>query len=218
MKLVIWDIDGTLVDSHRTIQASMAAGIAAAGLPAVPPGAVSAIVGLSLPVAVATLLPDATEDQRRRVIEGYRAEYFALRSIAESPLFPGARALLDRLAARGDLLMAVATGKSRRGLDALIAAHDLARYFVTTQCADDHPSKPAPGMVLACLRESGVAAGDAVMVGDTGFDIEMAANAGVAGLGVAWGHHPQDRLVTAGARAVARDWDELARLIDGVLA
>lgn len=218
MKLVIWDIDGTLVDSNAIIQGSMAAGIAAAGLPALPPQAVSGIVGLSLPVAVATLLPSATEDQRGRVIEGYRTEYMARRGVAESPLFPGARALLDQLAGRDGVLMAVATGKSRRGLDALIAAHDLHRYFVTTQCADDHPSKPAPGMVLACLRDSGVQARDAVMIGDTTFDIEMAGNAGVPALGVAWGHHPAAQLTAAGARAVAADWDDLARQIDAVLA
>lgn len=218
MKLVIWDIDGTLVDSRAIIQSSMAAGIAAAGLPPLPPQQVSRIVGLSLPVAVATLLPEANETTRARVVEGYRAAYFDARSVAESPLFPGARDLLDRLAARDNLLMAVATGKSRKGLDALLAAHDLGACFAVTHCADDHPSKPAPGMVLACLRDTGVDAADAVMVGDTSFDMLMARGAGVAGIGVGWGHHAPDDLAAAGARAVALDWPGLSARIDEVLA
>lgn len=214
MRLVIWDIDGTLVDSRALILASMNAGLTAAGLDPLPPRQIGAIVGLSLPVAVATLVPDATEDARATVVDTYRRSYFAARSHAESPLFPGARDLLDRLAARGDMVMAVATGKSRRGLDGLLAAHDLGGYFATTHCADDHPSKPAPGMVLACLADTGIAAGDAVMVGDTSFDILMAGNAGVAAFGVAWGHHPSADLSAAGARAVANDFAGLAALIE----
>ncbi|WP_299361367.1 HAD-IA family hydrolase [uncultured Paracoccus sp.] len=214
MKLVIWDVDGTLVDSHDMIVRSMAHGMAAANLPELPAAQVSRIVGLSLPVAVATLLPDADEPTRGAVVAGYRRSYQAARTRQESPLFSGARACLDRLAGCTDLLMAVATGKSQRGLSALIAAHDLSRYFVSTHCADGHPSKPAPGMVLACLADAGVAADDAVMIGDTTFDIIMAGNAGVAGLGVAWGHHAPADLTAAGARAVAGDFDHLTRLIE----
>ena len=214
MRLVIWDIDGTLVDSHAMIMESMAAGMAAAGLPELPHRAVSGIVGLSLPVAVETLLPDHDGATHAMVVEGYRTHYSAARVQAESPLFPGARDCLDRLAARGDLLMAVATGKSRKGLDALLAAHGLDGYFVAAHCADGHPSKPAPGMILSCLSDSGADADRAVMIGDTSFDIRMAGNAGVAAFGVAWGHHPADELAQAGALAVARDFPELSRLIE----
>lgn len=214
MKLVIWDIDGTLVDSHAMIMQSMAAGMAAAGLPPLPDRAVSGIVGLSLPLAVETLLPDQDPATREAVVEGYRTHYSTARSEAESPLFPGARECLDRLAARDDLLMAVATGKSRRGLDALLAAHGLEGYFVATHCADGHPSKPAPGMILSCLSDSGAEADRAVMIGDTSFDILMAGNAGIPAIGVAWGHHPAGDLTAAGARAVARDFAELSELIE----
>lgn len=214
MKLVIWDIDGTLVDSHAMIMDSMAAGMAAAGLAPLPDRTVSGIVGLSLPVAVETLLPDHDPATRHAVVEGYRSHYGAARGEGESPLFPGARDCLDRLAARDDLLMAVATGKSRRGLDALLAAHDLGRYFVATHCADGHPSKPAPGMILSCLNDSGAHADRAVMIGDTSFDILMAGNAGIASFGVAWGHHPAEELAQAGALAVARDFPELSDLIE----
>lgn len=214
MKLVIWDIDGTLVDSHAMIMDSMAAGMTAAGLARLPDRAVSGIVGLSLPVAVRTLLPDHGEAVHATVVEGYRTHYSTARGQGESPLFPGARDCLDRLAARDDLLMAVATGKSRRGLDALLATHDLRGYFVATHCADGHPSKPAPGMILSCLWDSGAQAERAVMIGDTSFDILMAGNAGIAAFGVAWGHHPADALAQAGARAVARDFPELSDLIE----
>lgn len=217
MKLVIWDIDGTLVDSHAVIMASMDAGMAAAGLPPLPHATVSGIVGLSLPVAVATLIPDASADAQARAVEGYRSHYQRTRSAAESALFPGALTTLERLAARDDVLMAVATGKSRRGLDGLLATHDLGRFFAATECADGNPSKPAPGMILACLRDTGVSADRAVMIGDTSFDMLMARNAGVAALGVAWGHHPAGQLIAEGALAVARDFPELDALIDGFL-
>lgn len=212
MKLVIWDIDGTLVDSHAAIMAAMDAGMAAAGLPALPAASVSSIVGLSLPVAVETLLPDTDPDTRALVVEGYRSHYSVARRRAESPLFPGALECLDRLSARDDLLMAVATGKSRRGLDGLIEAHGLGRYFAATHCADGHPSKPAPGMILSCLADTG--ARRAVMIGDTSFDMLMARNAGVAALGVAWGHHPAAELTAAGALSVAADFPRLHALIE----
>lgn len=212
MKLVIWDIDGTLVDSHAQIMQAMEAGTTRAGLPPLPAAQVSSIVGLSLPVAVATLLPDADPVTRAEVVEGYRSHYFAARSAAESPLFPGALDCLRQLAGRSDLLMAVATGKSRRGLDGLLAAHGLGGYFAATHCADGHPSKPAPGMILSCLSDTG--ARDAVMIGDTSFDMLMARNAGIAGLGVGWGHHPAAELFAAGARSVATDFPQLHALIE----
>lgn len=214
MKLVIWDIDGTLVDSHETIYRAMSHGLARAGLPPLPASRVMSIVGLSLPVAVAALLPDATPAQREVVVAGYREDYQLQRQRAESPLFSGALDCLQTLARRDDLLMAVATGKSRRGLDALLDAHALRPMFAVTHCADDHPSKPAPGMVLACLRDTGTEAADAVMVGDTTFDVQMAVSAGVAAFGVAWGHHPAADLLATGARAVAPDFAALTRLIE----
>ncbi|HRO14979.1 MAG TPA: HAD-IA family hydrolase [Paracoccus sp. (in: a-proteobacteria)] len=214
MRLVVFDIDGTLVDSRAHILHAMARGMAAAGLPPLPDAQVLSIVGLSLPVAVATLLPRADPAGREAVVRGYRAAYQARRQDRESPLYPGAGELLVQLAGRDDLLLGVATGKSRRGLDALLAAHGLTRCFVTTQCADIHPSKPAPAMLLACLHEAGVDADRAVMVGDSSFDMQMAGNAGVAGLGVAWGFHRTGDLIAAGARSVAQDFGGLQAWIE----
>ena len=116
--------------------------------------------------------------------------------------------------AQDDLLLGVATGKGRRGLDVMVANHGLQRTFVTLQCADDHPSKPHPAMVLAALAEAGVAPADAVMVGDTTFDMEMARAAGVAGLGVGWGYHEPAALSGCGAVDVVADFAALTGWIE----
>lgn len=214
MRLVVWDVDGTLVDSQAHIVHAMAHGLAAAGLPPLPRERVLSIVGLSLPVAIAALLPDADAATRAAVEAGYRDGYHARRVAGESPLFPGAREVLDHLAARDDVLMAVATGKSRRGLDALIPAHGLAGMFVAAECADGHPSKPAPDMLLACVDRAGLSPRDTVMVGDTSFDMDMARAAGTAGFGVGWGYHAPARLLASGARGVAGDFAALAGMIE----
>ena len=114
-----------------------------------------------------------------------------------SPFYPHARETLETLHAHPNMLLGVATGKSRRGLDKLIEAHELGGMFVTQQVADFHPSKPHPAMLLEALSETGVDAANAVMVGDTSFDMEMAQAAGITGIGVRWGYHLATRLTAA---------------------
>lgn len=197
LRLVIFDVDGTLIDSQAEIMAAMTAAFAGEGLEAPPRAAVLGIVGLSLDRAMAVLVPDLPETRRAALVAGYKAAFNVARSVhgaAVSPLYPGARDVLDLLMAQPDTLMGIATGKSQRGLDAMIDAHDLRRYFVTRQVADHHPSKPHPAMIRAALAETGVAARDAVMVGDTVFDMDMALAAGVRGIGVTWGYHAADAL------------------------
>lgn len=213
MKLVVFDVDGTLIDSQHMIVSSMNAGMSDAGLPDLPRETILSIVGLSLPVAVAELLPEAGQASRDRVEAGYRAAYMASRMHLESPLYPGAQDCLDALAARGDVLLAIATGKSRRGLDALIESHGWGDLFVSRQTADNHPSKPDPTMLHAALDEAGVGAAQACMVGDTEFDIAMGVAAGMPAFGVSWGYHPADRLVAAGAASVAPDYPALTRAL-----
>lgn len=215
LKLVIFDVDGTLVDSQADILASMAAAFASEGLDAPSREAVLGIVGLSLPVAIARLRPEAEPAQTDRMVEAYKDAYIGLRVAGgpeASPLFPGIPALLDRLSARDDLLLGIATGKSRRGLTALLEGHGLSRRFVTTQVADDHPSKPHPSMIFTALMEAGVEAADAVMIGDTSYDMDMARAAGVRGIGVTWGYHRPEALVAASA--IVADAEALARAID----
>ena len=213
MKLVVFDVDGTLIDSQDMIVSAMNAGFEDAGLAPVPREAVLSIVGLSLPVSVATLAPDASPAQRDKVVEGYRAAYLRARMHRDAPLYPGAQDCLDALSARPGLALAIATGKARRGLDVLIEAHGWERLFVSRQTSDLHPSKPHPAMLQAALDEAGVEAGRAAMVGDTEFDIAMGVAAGTRAFGVAWGYHPQARLVAAGAAMVAPDYPALTRAL-----
>ena len=213
MKLVVFDVDGTLVDSQALIVGCMNEAITAQGLPELPRQAVLSIVGLSLPVAVSRLLPEADGAMVEAVVDRYRIAYFNRRHAETAPLYPGARDCLDWLGGREDWLLGIATGKSRRGLDALLAAHGLEGRFVTLQTADHHPSKPHPAMLEAALAEAGVGAGDAVMIGDTLFDMEMAANAATARIGVAWGYHPRADLAAAGA-PVVDDFAALSRMIE----
>ncbi|WP_224817003.1 HAD-IA family hydrolase [Hasllibacter sp. MH4015] len=210
MRLVIFDVDGTLVDSQGHILASMEGAFRAHGLPVPPREAILSIVGLSLPEAFVRLVPDHAH-LRDDLTAAYKDTFASLRmsGAAQSPLYPGAAEVLAELAAQPDTLLGVATGKSRRGLDHLIELHGWERTFQSVQVSDHHPSKPHPSMVLSCLSETGVEAGDAVMVGDTSFDMEMARAACVRGIGVGWGYHPAAELRDAGAVAVLSDFAEL---------
>ncbi|GAA5073777.1 HAD-IA family hydrolase [Roseibacterium beibuensis] len=212
LRLVIFDVDGTLVDSQAHILAAMARAFAANGLPMPPREAVLQIVGLSLPVAMARLAPDHPQSVDP-LVEAYKDAFASLRvagdGAALSPLFPGAMEHLTRLAAEDFTLLGVATGKSRRGLTHLFEIHRIAQIFHTVQVADDHPSKPNPSMIEACLKETGVAPDRAVILGDTSFDIEMGRAAGIHAIGVSWGYHPADALRQAGARTVLDDFAAL---------
>jgi phosphoglycolate phosphatase len=214
LRLAIFDCDGTLVDSQHAIVAAMRSAFAAAGLMCPDRAAILAIVGLSLPQAMARILPDAEAEVQAEMARLYKSAYAAMRADGTlgEPLYDGISDLLDILDQAGWLL-AVATGKSDRGLAAVLAQHGLERRFVSLQTADRHPSKPHPAMIEAALAEAGVARADAAMIGDTSFDMLMARAAGVRGLGVGWGYHLPGELVAAGARSVAMDSVQLARHI-----
>lgn len=206
--LIVFDVDGTLIDSQAQILASMEAAFAAFGRPMPDRATALSVVGLSLPLALGALCPDVTPAEAEAMADAYRARFQHMRREGQvaSPLFPGTRAMLDRLSAEGAIL-GVATGKSRRGLDHLLAMHGLAEYFATTQVADDHPSKPHPSMLIAALEATGATPDGAVMVGDTEFDIEMGRAAGLRTVGVTWGYHPRARL--ARADALIDGWEAL---------
>jgi phosphoglycolate phosphatase len=216
MKLAVFDCDGTLVDGQAAVCDAMETAFAHAALPAPDRGAVRRIVGLSLPQAVRHLAPDADPARHATAIEAYKAAFRAARDEGrlEEPLFDGMADLLRDLHDAGWTL-AVATGKSDRGLAACLAGHGIAERFVSLQTADRHPSKPHPAMLEAALVEAGAAADEAVMIGDTSFDIAMARAAGVRAIGVAWGYHSSAELLEAGAEAVASTMEELKAMLDG---
>ncbi|MEM7237124.1 MAG: HAD-IA family hydrolase [Pseudomonadota bacterium] len=219
LRLVIFDVDGTLVDSQSSILAAMRGACARAGQPALPDAQVLSIVGLSLPEAMAVLFPGLPAATRITMVEYYKQSFMELRqrgaAEAAAALYPGARQALETLDKAGYLL-SVATGKARRGLDHMIASHDLHGLFIATQTADDAPSKPNPQMVLNCLAATGVDPGQTVLVGDTEFDLDMARAAGCHAIGVSWGYHPQARLRRARPFCIIDGFDELIPALDAL--
>lgn len=201
LRLVVFDVDGTLVDSQAHIMAAMSLAFTDLGLDAPRREDVLSLVGLSLPVLMPKLAPDLEGSVHGALVEGYKNAFVRVRtenpSQATMPLFPGAKEVIKGLHSHPETLLGVATGKSRRGLDKVLESHDLRGTFVTEQVADHHPSKPHPAMLSACLNDTGVEAHRAVMVGDTSFDMEMAKSAGYYAVGVSWGYHSAQRLTDA---------------------
>ncbi|WP_427968470.1 HAD-IA family hydrolase [Altererythrobacter sp.] len=213
-RLAIFDCDGTLVDGQADVCDTMEQAFIQAGLPNPNRNEVRRTVGLSLPVAIKRLTPGIGDEQAAEVVACYKQLYFARRSegLLYQPLYDGIRDLLENLRTAGWLL-AVATGKSDRGLNACLEEHGISDMFVSLQTADRHPSKPHPAMLEAALFEAGVQPGQAVMIGDTSFDILMARDAAVRALGVAWGYHTPEELHEAGADAVAEHPAHLEELL-----
>ncbi len=220
MKLVIFDCDGTLVDSQGIIFAAMKGAFVAHGLTCPPRAEVLSIVGLSLQEAVARLLPDADVADVREVADAYKNAFGDLRAdpAHAEPMYDGARAAIETLAARDDVLLGVATGKSRRGVRVLFEREGLTPYFTTIQTADTHPSKPHPSMIATAMVEAGATAEQTVMIGDTTFDVDMALAAGVHAIGVEWGYHPAETLRAAGAHCMATRYDDVVPAVDALLA
>jgi phosphoglycolate phosphatase len=218
MKLAVFDCDGTLVDGQADVCWAMERAFTRAGLPAPDNHAVRRIVGLSLPAAIRSLAPTLSDEQNRAVTEFYRSSFRARREegLLDEPLYDGIADLLRSLHA-GGWSLAVATGKSDRGLAACLAAHGIADLFTSLQTADRHPSKPHPAMLEAALFEAGAQPEEAVMIGDTSFDMLMARSIGVVAIGVGWGYHGAGELLASGAAAVVETADALAAALEETL-
>jgi phosphoglycolate phosphatase len=203
-RLAIFDCDGTLVDSGATIYAALKASMEQHGFKVPPPSVSRRVIGLHLTEAMAALLPRESAERHQSLAEDYKAAFMRLRAVGqvEEPLFDGVLELLDALEADGWLL-AVATGKSDRGLRHCLEQHGIHTRFVSLQTADRHPSKPHPSMVRKAIADGGATPGTTIVVGDTSFDMAMAVAAGAAGIGAAWGYHEPEELIEAGAIAVA---------------
>ena len=213
IRLVVFDCDGTLVDSQHHILAAMTAAFRDHGLDPPDAAAVRSLIGLPLVAIVGRLLPAHPPAAWEALAERYRQAFFALRQLPDhhEPLFPGTLEALDGLE-RAGFLLGIATGKARRGLDAVLASHAIADRFVTLQTADRAPGKPSPVMLQQAMAEAGADPASTVLVGDTTFDMQMARNAGVAAVGVAWGYHPAMELTEAGAVAVIDRFADLTPL------
>jgi phosphoglycolate phosphatase len=213
LTLVIFDCDGTLVDSQHVIANAMRMAFREAGLAEPQDHEVRNIIGLSLDQAVGALAPEAHPVEPLR--EAYKAAFIRQRQQPgfHEPLFSGARDILHELSQMDHVLLGVATGKSRRGVDVLFEREQLADYFVAVQTADDAPSKPHPGMIENAMRQTGVSPHNVLMVGDTTYDIEMARNAGVGAIGVRWGYHEDERLEQAGAHRMIDEFGDLHDLL-----
>ena len=220
LRLVVFDCDGTLIDSQHMIVAAMNHAFDAHGIENLPREKVLSIVGLSLDEAIEALVPHVGLPLRRQLTESYKGAFFELRMRKElaEPLFPGVREALDILASQQNVLLGIATGKSRKGLQHALQTHGLRDYFVTLQTADDAPSKPHPEMLSRAVRETGAAPMDTVLIGDTSYDMEMAVSAGAHALGVDWGYHETRLLKASGARHVLGDFAGLAPALDEIWA
>ncbi len=215
-RLAIFDCDGTLVDSQHNICAAMATCFAAAGLEPPPHARTRQVVGLSLIEAMRAMLPEAEPDFHAVLAENYKLAFQAMRArgLDEEPLYEGIAELIDALDADGWLL-AVATGKSDRGLKLCLEHHGIAGRFISLQTADRHPSKPHPSMIEQAMTDAGADPSRTVMIGDTSYDMAMARAAGVGAIGVSWGYHDPHELTRAGAHHVAgtpREIIELTRI------
>lgn len=219
LKLVLFDCDGTLVDSQRAIVTAMTAAWRSAGLAEPDPMAVRRVVSLPLTEAITLLLPGGEDWFVKRLAGLYRDAYYHGRHDDHSdsePLVPGMREALAGLRDAG-FALGVATGKSFNGLITVLERHGLRDWFVTLQTADRAQGKPDPDMVYKAQEESGADAGSTVVVGDSTYDMEMALAAGVQGVGVSWGYHGAGELQKAGARRVVDDCDQMARVVRDIL-
>ena len=220
MNLIIFDCDGTIVDSQAGIVLSMDHAFRALRMTPPTRAQTLSVVGLSLPEAFSVLAPEAEYETRFELAERYKG---AFRELDHDPsdseiLFPDAKAIIEALAQRDDVILGIATGKSRRGVERLLLANGWHGHFTTIQTADDHPSKPHPSMIHQALAETGLAPDASVMIGDTTYDIEMARAANIGAIGVTWGYHPGLDLANAGAHRIIDAYDALPLALEQVFA
>jgi phosphoglycolate phosphatase len=207
-ELVIFDWDGTIMDSTGLIARCIQDACREVGVPVPSDGDARWVIGLGASASVKFVAPTLPAERHAEFANRYRDHYLSREH--EAPLFEGIPALLAELRARGRRL-AVATGKSRRGLDRALEASALAPHFEASRCADEGFAKPHPGMLLALLEATGVEPSRALMIGDTTHDLELAENAGVDAVAVTYGAHAADLLRERPARHLAASVEDLRR-------
>ncbi len=204
--LAIFDVDGTLIDSRAIILEAAKQSFIKHGLSAPDYEDVRQVVGLSLDVALKRLAPQLSDASLIDLVEGYKHAFRGFRANPDfiEPQYDGVQLMLDDLQARG-FTLAMATGKSRRGVEEILDMHNWRDQFSVTFCSDDGPGKPHPHMVQQCLLATGVSSDHAVMIGDTSFDMIMARAANVRAIGVTWGFHTHAEITAGGADEIHAD-------------
>ncbi|MDO9418886.1 HAD-IA family hydrolase [Pararhizobium sp.] len=207
MRLVLFDCDGTLVDSIGLIHEVMARTFVDFGLERPPVEKTKSIIGLTLDIAIARMMGNPhVDDKALAMTTHYKTIFHQVRGEPglQEPMFPGIGPMIATLSGRDDLVLGAVTGKSRRGLDLIRETHGFETTFAVSRTADDCPSKPHPAMVTECCDEAGIDVARTVVVGDAIFDMQMARAAGAKAIGVAWGYASVPDLVDAGAHYIAR--------------
>ena len=213
-RLAVFDCDGTLVDSAGPIHAATAQTFAEHGLELADPATCRNVIGLGLVEAMAAMVPGRDHRLHVELAESYKRHFQRARQEGQvhEPLFPGIADLLDSLE-RDGWLLAVATGKSDRGLHLCLDSHGIRARFVSLQTGDRHPSKPHPSMLSQAMADVGASPDTTVVIGDTSYDMGMAVAAGATGIGAGWGYHDARELLAAGAVGVAERPAQVRQLI-----
>lgn len=209
-KLLIFDWDGTLMDSQARIVSSFQTAIAELGLPSRSPAQIRYIIGLGLEEAIRRLLPETSPEEQYALAECYRTHF--VNTALPTPLFPGVATTLQHLEQAGYWL-AVATGKSRRGLNQALLESGLKGLFHVTRCCEETSSKPHPQMLYEIMGELGMSAQESVMIGDTEYDLQMAHHAHMAAVAVSYGVHDKERLLAHRPLRCLDDFPQLLSLL-----
>lgn len=211
MFMVVFDCDGTLVDSQHAIVAATEYALSLEGLAMPSRARVLGAVGLPIETALQRHAPEADGEMLARIVENYRTEAgrLAMQDDRGQIIFPGVKSVIEWLGTKNDVVMGIITMKSRRGLNRVVDAYQIRDYFQSLKSADDGPGKPSPDMLLAAMREMGVEANHTVMVGDTSFDMIMARAAGCYAIGVGWGYQTIEELEESGAHEIVMTPEEL---------
>jgi phosphoglycolate phosphatase len=217
MRLIIFDMDGTLIDSVGLIVETVTAAFNAINEPVPTETAIRAISGITAREAMGILAPSASPARVAEILDSYRAHYRERAGVAREPMFQGALDALDRLQRRKDTILAVATGKGYQGAVTLLQRHNILERFHSVETPDHNRGKPDPQMIETAMEKAGASRAETVMIGDTVHDMRMAKAAGVKAIGVAWGYHTVFDLNEAGADAIIESFGELDTAIDEVL-
>jgi phosphoglycolate phosphatase len=214
---VIFDLDGTLIDSVQLIVETVEGAFNEIGHEVPSEKVIRSVSGISVDEAMKILAPGADDQRIEEISAAYRIRYRAATGVAREPLFKGGLAALDALSADPETILAVATGKSFRGAVSLLERHGIIGRFHSIETPDHNRGKPDPQMIETAMHKAGVERPATVMIGDTVHDMRMAKAAGIAAIGVAWGYHERDELIAAGADVVIEDFAELGPAIDRLL-